>query len=61
MLQGAAHEGSQPNGVGGHLGNPAAAAVGHLHVQGDELTTPMGVVSKRFFAEKFVVALSLFD
>lgn len=36
MLQGATDEGAQPNGIWGHLGDPAAA-VGHLEVEGDEV------------------------
>lgn len=36
MLQGAAHKGAQPDGIGCHFGYPAAA-VGHFHVQRDEI------------------------
>ncbi len=36
MLQGAADEGTQPDGVGSYFGHPAAA-VGHLQVKGDEI------------------------
>lgn len=36
MLQGAADEGTQPDGVGSYFGHPAAA-VGHFQVEGDEI------------------------
>ena len=38
VLQGAADEGAQRDGVWGHFGDPAAA-VGHLQVKGDEVET----------------------
>jgi hypothetical protein len=39
VIEGAADEGAQPDGVGGHLGDDPANGVGHLHVQGDEVKT----------------------
>ena len=36
MLQGAAHEGAQPHRIWSNLRDPAAA-VGHLHVEGNEV------------------------
>ena len=38
MLQGAAHKGTKPHRIRGNLGYPAAA-VGHFHVEGNEVET----------------------
>ena len=37
MLQGAADEGAQPYGIWCYLCHPACTAIGHLHVQGNEI------------------------